>query len=503
MNIVCLASEATPYAKTGGLADVVGALPSALAKRGHTVWVFLPLYRQVGGIRKLLDSPGSLNPLVNSPVTMTLGGTLYEGAVLHHQRSDGVHFAFVDQPHFFDRAGIYQDGQVDYTDNFERFAFFCHATLQALADAKLAVDCFHIHDWQAALATIFLECDPTFGPSFRSSGRVLTIHNLAFQGIFPLTDLKTAHLPEWLAGAGGIEYYGQINLMKGAILFSDVVTTVSETYAGEIQAFPFGCGLEGVLQQRAGQLIGIVNGIDPDDWNPETDPALIHSYSADNWQLGKPERQARLRAEVGLRDHNAPLAGVVTRLTEQKGVDALINIVPWLMDHNVDVVVLGSGDKTYENNLRQLSDLYAGRFVGVLKHEEALARRIFSACDFFLMPSRFEPCGLAQLYAMRYGAIPIVRAVGGLKDTVCDVCPKNLAAGTATGFQFLAQTPIAFTQAISRALKCHADPLAWQALVDRAMRQDFSWLRRATHYESAYARAGQLARGRVSYGGRS
>lgn len=488
MRIVFAASEATPFAKTGGLGDVAGALPLALAKLKHHIDVFLPLYAGVSDRVTWLGKPVEVVAEVSRrPVP----GQVRKAAI----EEPNVRIFFLDQPEFFDRPGLYtaENGQ-DYSDNCARFTWFCRAIFSAIEAMQLKVDCLHAHDWQTALVPVLLAHDYRRWPSFAKVASIFTIHNLAFQGIFDHSQWRVTGLSDDLFSLRGLEFYGKFSLLKGGVLFADHVTTVSRTYAEEIKGREFGHGMEGVLQSRAGELTGIVNGIDYTLWNPATDVHLAANYDEHSWRQGKRQcktwLQQKLRLDVS---ETTPLVGFVGRLTEQKGLDLIERIGRQLLD-KVQLVVLGSGGRTYEEFLRELAREYPHRCAAVIGFDEELARQIYAGADMFLMPSRFEPCGLSQLYSLRYGTLPIVRAVGGLIDTVVDANPNNLRAGTATGFHFDQYTPTALLHCIDRALQAFEDHQVWGKMVNHAMTRDWSWEKSAREYSRLYERVLQLRR---------
>lgn len=482
MHVVFIASEMAPYAKTGGLGDVVGALPQALAELGHEVSVFIPLYASsrakvdwVGGSEEVV-APVAHRPVVGS-VRETSSATL------------NVRIFLLEQPEFFDRPGLYTSPQgSDYTDNCARFTWFCRAALNAIEVLDLPVDCIHVHDWQTGLVPVLLKDEYRYRPRFIDVHSFLTIHNLAFQGIYSRREWYVTGLRQELFSIDGLEYYGNFSLLKGGLVFADQITTVSQTYAEEIKGREFGHGMEGILQQRAADLTGIVNGIDYTSWDPATDRTLAANYDVSDWKRGKSLCKQWLQQRLGLEQSNLPIVGLVGRLTEQKGLDLLERIGPTLLEQELQLVVLGTGSKTYEDFLRGLSRRFSEKCAAVIGFDEELARQIYAGSDMFLMPSRFEPCGLSQLYSLRYGTIPIVRAVGGLVDTVTDANPRNLAAGIATGFQFLHYSPVALLSAVRRALDVFREPDAWDHMVRFAMAQDWSWVKSARQYSALYAK---------------
>lgn len=495
MHIVFASSEATPFAKTGGLGDVVGALPRALAERGHQCAVFVPLYncaRHAGLPLQATEFEVSV-PIGNETHT----GRLWKS---HLPRSAVVVF-LVEHARFFSRddpvegRGLYQyrlpGGKMrDYEDNFARFLFFSRAVLEALPQLSVWPDVLHCNDWQTGLIPVYLRemyahRDPRY-PAIRS---VFTIHNLAYQGIFWHWDMMLTGLDWKLFNWRQLEFYGKLNLMKAGIVFADQVSTVSATYAQEIQTPEHGCGLDDVLRYHRDKLIGIINGVDYESWNPETDPFLPVRYSVETVAEGKARCKTALQVRLGLPVRSqVPLIGMVTRLVEQKGLDLLAMASRQILEEDVQLVVLGTGDAIYHELLKRLVHQWPDRVAAVLRFDEPLAHQIEGGADMFLMPSRFEPAGLNQLYSLKYGTVPIVRKTGGLNDTVTDVTPQTLAAGTATGFVFRDYAASALVQTVRRAVQTYRDAPTWRRIQRTGMMQDWSWQRRAIEYEQMYAR---------------
>lgn len=497
LRVVYAASEVTGFAKTGGLADVAASLPQALAERGLECAVVMPLYRAVRATR---PTPTGLNFQI--PIgDRTVSGSLWRSTLPDSQ----VPIYFVEQPTYFERddpatgRGPYQfvqsDGRrVDYPDNCERFVFFSRAILEAISLLNLTPNVLHVNDWQTALAPVYLKeiyqkhAKEAVRTRYQPIRTLITIHNLAFQGVFWHYDMPLTGLSWDLFNYEQLEFHGHINFLKGGIVFSDLINTVSPTYAREIQTPYFGCGLQGVLARRADRLFGIVNGVDYRLWNPATDPALPAPYDVDRLD-GKAICKARLQRELEIKESpRTPLFGMVTRLTDQKGLDLLEEALPQLLRHDLQLAVLGEGDPKYHDMLKALRRRYPQKVGVALRLDEKLAHRIEAGADLFLMPSQFEPCGLTQLFSLRYGSLPLVRATGGLADTVVAATPETLAAGTATGFAFRAYTPQAFLETADRALAMYRnEPKSWQAMQQTAMRQDWSWSRSAAEYEKLYS----------------
>ena len=475
MKILHIASEVTPFAKTGGLADVVASLPVALQRLGHEVRIIMPFYRsvEVAGIGKRRG---------RKSVELPFCGVVKKA----WSRIVGLHKVpvyFIENGDYFDRETLYGEGAGEYPDNHERFAFFCRAALALCKRLDFRPDIIHCHDWQTALVPLLLRHDPRDDPFFRKAATIYTIHNLAYQGLFPHTSLEQMGLDESYFTIDRLEYYGAVNLMKGGILSADLVTTVSPAYCREILTPEQGCGLDGVLRQRERDLHGIINGIDIECWNPETDRNLPGTYSTISL-TGKKAAKKALRKELGLEQREAPLLGMVSRIVSQKGFDLIVELLPRFEAADLDMVVLGGGEEPY---LRALAA--AGERCGRIKlctggFNDPLAHRIYAGSDLFLMPSRYEPCGLGQLIALRYGAAPLVRKTGGLADTVTDAAQRG-----GVGFVFDEYTAEALWDALQRAMTLYATPEKWKKLVRRGMLVDVSWDAPARRYEELYRAA--------------
>lgn len=484
-RILFVASEAHPLIKTGGLGDVAGALPAALHALGQDVRLLLPAYRDVLQHVGDLEVAGSLLRQGTHSVRL-LSATL---------PGSDVPVWLVDSPPHFDRAGnpyVDENGR-DWPDNAERYAVFARAaTAVALDQAGLAWQptVVHCNDWQSGLVPALLSQTPA------RPATVFTVHNLAYQGLFPLAEYQRLDLPMALWSMDGLEFYGQASYMKAGLAYADMLSTVSPTYAREICTPEFGCGLDGLLRQRADRLRGILNGADYSEWDPARDPHLPHHYSANDLQ-GKAANKADLQRELGLpRGAAIPLVGFVGRLVEQKGIDLVLAILPELLHEHVQIVILGSGNKEFEQALAALATQYPRCLRVHIGFSEALAHRIEAGADLFLMPSRYEPCGLNQIYSLRFGTPPLVRATGGLADTVTDV---THGSDRATGFVFDQPTPAALLDTLLRALRLYrTDPRAWRRLIRNGMSRDYSWQQSAVAYldlyEEALHHAGALAR---------
>ena len=474
MNIAMIASEVTPLAKTGGLADVIGTLSLALERLGHQLCVIAPAYRSV------LQGNFSLHPSgVKLSVPFADGAVTAE--VLESTLGPGVCVYLIRADQYFDREFLYGPPAGDYADNVERFVFFSRAALELLRYKP--VDIVHCHDWQTAMAVVYLTTQPARYAEIARAKTVFTIHNLGFQGIFgaaafPLLDLDPSYFtPQFL------EFYGKVNFLKGALLLADKITTVSPSYAQEIMTPEQGFGLDGVLQRRAADLVGILNGVDYHQWNPWTDPYLAHHYGEHSLAVKQDCKQS-LQRGVGLPDQSdTPLIAMISRLTSQKGFDLIEAIFDTLMERDIQTVLLGTGEPRFEHFFRHAAERYSEKMAVEIGFNEPLAHQIEAGADLFLMPSRYEPCGLNQMYSLKYGTIPIVRAVGGLKDSVQDY---DASGQTGTGFVFAPYDKLAMLAAIDRGLALYRDESAWAALQRRAMAKDFSWDRSAKLYSHLY-----------------
>lgn len=479
MRITFAASECVPFSKTGGLADVVGALPKALAALGHEVTVFLPRYKQT----KLAQAQTVL-----SSITIPFDDRYRFCSVLDGGAHNGVKFYFIEYPQFFERDALYGTPAGDYPDNAERFSLYSRAVLEA---SKIlgAPDVFHCHDWQAALVPILLRSVYSSDPALRNVSTVFTIHNMGYQGVFPPETLPLLNLPWDLFTMDKLEFYGKANFLKGALVFSDLITTVSKKYSHEIQTAEYGFGLEGVLRQRASTVTGILNGVDYADWSPETDKFIAAKYSPEQLD-GKAACKKDLLAEFGIvnADPRLPVIGIVSRFAAQKGFDLIAQAADRLAREKMIVVALGAGDKEYEELFLRLHAQYPQKFAVKVAYDNAIAHKIEAGSDMFLMPSRYEPCGLNQMYSLKYGTVPIVRATGGLDDTIE---PFDSRSGKGTGFKFSEYTGEALLQTIRAALVAFEDKSAWQKLMRNGMSKDYSWNSSAKDYARLYERVRQ------------
>ncbi|HYH00637.1 MAG TPA: glycogen synthase GlgA [Terriglobales bacterium] len=481
MHIVFAASECVPYSKTGGLADVVGALPHALAQLGHEVSVYLPRYKQS-------RLPQQTATVLRS-VTVPFDDTYRFCSVLDAGKHSGVQFYFIDYPPFFDRDALYGTPLGDYPDNAERYALYCRAVLEASKILGVP-NVFHCHDWQSALVPILLRSVYESDPAFVRVPAVFTIHNIGYQGLFPPDTLPLLMLPWDLFTMTKLEFFGKVNFLKGALVFSDFVTTVSKRYSQEIQTAEYGFGLEGVLKSRAATVTGILNGVDYDEWSPESDKFIAANYSVADLS-GKAVNKKDLLATFGAEnvDPRLPVVGIVSRFAAQKGFDLISLVMDRLAREELVICALGTGDKEYEDMFRRLSKQFPGKILVKVAYDNVIAHKIEAGADMFLMPSRYEPCGLNQIYSLRYGTVPVVRATGGLDDTIENWDPKT---GKGTGFKFSEYSGEALYNTVRAALNAFKDQQAWRKIMLNGMAKDYSWGTSAREYVKVYERAMQI-----------
>jgi starch synthase len=473
VKVAFVASEGVPFSKTGGLADVVGALPKALAALGHEVEVILPRYR--------ITPPGASVAYAQS-LTLPLGIGYKFAAVQDAGRAHGVQTYLIDCPEYFDREGLYQVKGEDYPDNAQRFAAFSMAALEFLKHGAACPDIIHCHDWQTALVPIYLRNLYQDDPFFCRTGVMFTLHNLGYQGLFLPQVLPQISLPASLFTVDALEYYGMVNLLKGGIIFSDFITTVSRKYAEEIQTPEFGLGLEGVLYSRAHRLQGILNGVDYEEWDPATDQLLAAQYTPADLK-GKEACKRALLERMGVQTPvlQRPVIGIVSRFAPQKGFDLIAAVAEQLAALDLYVVALGTGDPMYEELFRTMAKKHPEKFLVKIAYDNALAHQIEAGSDMFLMPSRYEPCGLNQIYSLKYGAVPVVRATGGLDDTI-----EPFDGKSGTGFKFHEYSPQALLDTILAALEAYRTPDVWHQLVQNGMKKDYSWSTSARAYSQIY-----------------
>lgn len=474
LKILHVAAEVFPIVKTGGLADVVAALPPALAEQGHDVRLLLP------GLPAVLDAVQGARTIVDIGACF---GALRVRLLLARMPGTRLPVYVVDAPYLYRRGGSpYQDGRgEEWPDNLQRFALLGWVAAHLAADdadPQWAPQVVHAHDWHAAMACAYMA-----DHAATTAVSVFTVHNLAFQGLFPMHDWALLGVASRLMSPSGLEYHGQLSFMKAGLNFADRVTTVSPTYAREIATHEFGCGLDGVVRGRDGDVTGILNGIDDQVWNPATDPAIETRYDAERL-AGKQACRRALQVELGLRpDDSALLLTIVSRLTQQKGLDLVVAALPALVERGVQFAVQGTGEPALEAAFRIAQQAHPGRVHVHIGYDEARAHRLIAGADAIAVPSRFEPCGLTQMYGLRYGTLPIVRRTGGLADTV------NETDASANGFTFDAATPAAFERAVDRALALRLDPAAWTERVARAMGSELSWAGPARDYAALYRKA--------------
>ena len=465
MKVFFVASEALPYVKTGGLGDVTGSLPSALHRLGADVSLVLPFYATVQARNYPLER------VMTS--TLTMGGRTLPFTVLRHHQT-----LFIQQDEFFLRDGLYGTREGDYPDNWLRFAFFSRAALETII-ALGGADVIHVHDWQTALLPLYLH---VFHPDCHEK-TLLTIHNMAYQGIFSPEVLLDIGLPESVFTQDGLEYFGNVNYLKSGIVWADRINTVSPSYAREILTDTYGFGLQGILATRGDRLSGILNGVDYSYWDPSTDAALRHVYSATSL-MERGQNKNLLLQETGLDTiPDRALFVMVSRLVAQKGVDLVLSVFDEMMSLPITLIVLGTGDAELEAALEGKTASHRGRFALVKRFDEGLAHRMYAGSDYFLMPSRFEPCGLSQMIALRYGSVPVVRRTGGLKDTVQDIHSKT---GTGNGISFDDATPSEFLDAVRRAVRLYTDGDAFRRIQLTGMMYDYSWQSSAHDYMKLY-----------------
>ena len=455
IKVLFAASEVVPFAKTGGLADVSGSLPVALKKSGADIRVIMPKYATV-------KDPGDAGMLGKS-----------------------VKVYFVENDAFFRRAGLYGENGVDYKDNLSRFAYFCREVLERMKREDFRPDIIHCNDWQTALISAYLNTLYAYDPFFKDTRTLFTIHNLAYQGVFAQAEYPKLGLDWSLFSVNYFEFYKKVNLMKAGIVYSNAISTVSPTYAEEIKTEEFGYGLEGVIRARSDVLYGIMNGIDDEVWDPTNDALIFKRYSRETLD-DKYENKVRLEKELGLSAHkNIPLIGVISRLADQKGFDLLTVIIDELLAQDVHFVLLGTGDEKYHQQFARVAKRYPGKASIQLRFDAVLAQKIYAASDLFLIPSRYEPCGLGQMISFKYGTVPVVRLTGGLKDSVREFDP---ASGQGDGFTFQEYDARALLRAIQKGLSVYHHKDQWRDLVKKIMGYDFSWKRSAQEYLRLYAR---------------
>jgi starch synthase len=480
LRVLFVTSEAVPFAKTGGLADVAGALPKFLEGLGCEVKLIMPYYRMV---RK---SGLPIQP-VERPLEVTLGNETLQADLYQCELSGKNTVYFIGREEFFDREHLYGTPRGDYFDNAERFVFFSKAALAFCQSMNFSPDIIHHHEWQTGLIPALLQSLYSKNSLFSHSAVVFTIHNIAYQGLFRKEKLSLTGLPMEMYNPEGIEFWGKINFMKAGIVYADVINTVSQKYSKEIQTTEYGYGLEGILRKRSRDLYGILNGVDYQDWDPSHDPHLISSYSLQDFS-GKRACKKDLLKELGLPSslEDVPVLGVISRLADQKGFDLLADILEDLFNLDIGFVLLGTGEQKYHDLFTRIARKYPRKAGIRIAYDDRLAHKIEAGADLFLMPSKYEPCGLNQIYSLRYGTIPIVRATGGLDDTIVHYDPST---GKGNGFKFIHYDAKEFLRQIETAIHYFHQPEHWNRLLRNAMTADFSWARSAESYVELYRRA--------------
>jgi len=496
LRIVLAASEAVPFSKTGGLADVTTSLAKALDAQGHDVTIIVPDYRTV---RK--ENQDRLPTVADSGMRLAIamnGRQMTAGVNWTMLPDTGVRVLLVSQAFYFDRPHLYMEDGEGYTDNCERYCFFSRAVLEVCRQMVLRPDIIHSNDWQTGLVPALLHSQYAHLPGFENAASVMTLHNMAFQGRFWHIDMPLTGMDWRYFNMHHMEFWGDLNLLKTGICFADRITTVSPTYAKEICTPEFGEHLESVLNGRRRDLVGILNGIDTEEWNPAADHHLPATYTFDSVDDGKAVCKRHLQNRLGLPSKaDVPLFGMVSRMSDQKGFDLIAGAANRILDRDVQIAFLGTGDPRYEGHLQYLAAHNPDKVAVYIGFDEGLAHQVEAGSDAFLMPSRFEPCGLNQMYSLRYGTAPVVRAVGGLADSVVDTKKKTLKAGTATGFKFDDYTDGAFAETFERAVRTYHDRDVWRQLMKTGMSADWSWNRSANLYVDTYRRALERRHDRV------
>jgi starch synthase len=478
VRILLASSEVHPFSKTGGLADSVGAFGKALAKAGHEVAIVTPLHR---GVQERFPTMQHVDWRFDLP----LGPKRCNAELLMLEVSERQRVYFIKKPEHFDRPGLYSENGADYWDNGERFIFFSKCVTHLARHLVWKPEVLHVHDWHTGLVPLFVSHQRRSDKWDDAPKVCLTIHNLAYQGVFPKSAFALTNLPPSFFGQEGAEFYGQMNCLKAGIATADVITTVSPRYAREITTAEYGAGLDGLLRKRQGALVGILNGVDYDEWRTTNNPFLPASYSAEDLS-GKSSCKAALQAELDLAiDSRTPLFGVVTRLADQKGIDIMLGSLEEMLSTNMQFVLLGSGAPNYERAFKDLMGRFPEKVAARIGYNHSLAHRIEAACDFYLMPSRFEPCGLNQMYSLRYGTIPIVRRTGGLDDTVVDIVEHEQLAD---GIKFSEYSTHGLSKAIRKSLALFEDEQFLKSYRQNAMAANFSWDKSVKEYVRAYQR---------------
>ena len=475
MRVLFVASEGLPFSKTGGLADVVEALPRELVAQGHEVAVVLPRYRGTNPTAMVMPS-----------VTIPMGLTLRFPSVADGTLLDGVRYFFVDDPAYFDRDGLYGNARGDFSDNAERYTEFCRVAIE-IAKHVWPVDVIHCHDWQTAMLPVLLRTSYGDDPLVMDIPVVFTIHNMGYHGHFAREILERTGIPAILFNSAALEFYGNVNFLKGGLVYSDYLTTVSKKYAEEIRTPEYGYGLDGMARSRGDRLVGILNGVDYSSWSPDQDKLIAMKYSAEDMAGKQVCKQDLLQLFDLPQKHVArPVIGIVSRFADQKGFDLIAEKAHELMREDLSLVVLGTGDRRYEDLFRALASSYPDKVGVKIAYDNTIAHKIEAGADMFLMPSRYEPCGLNQIYSLKYGTVPIVRATGGLDDTIENF---DVEHGTGTGFKFTEYSGAALLWTVRQALHHHADERIWKRIQLNGMAKDFSWKSPAAEYAKLYEAA--------------
>ena len=475
MKVLIAASEVVPFAKTGGLADVAGTLVNELKKNGVDANVILPLY---GSIKQAANAFG-IKPL-NKEIAVPLGNDIETGRLWEGRTSEGAGVYLIENDKFYDRDGLYGTPEGDYSDNAPRFIFFSRGVIETVLALGLNVDIIHCNDWQTGLIPVYLKT--IYRNEFPKTAAIMTVHNLGYQGLFQKSDMPLTGLGWNMFHMEGLEFYGKLNLLKGGLLFADVITTVSKTYAKEIQTPEYGFGLENVLSKRSGALCGIINGINYSEWNSWEDTLIPARYSKKKLK-GKTDCKINLQKECGLLSGSSPLIGMVTRLSSQKGLDLVTEAAAGIVESGAQMAILGIGDEHFHKVLSDLQAKYSGSISLTIGFDDILAHKIYAGADIFLMPSLYEPCGLGQLIALRYGTIPAARRTGGLNDTITEY---DFSTGAGTGFLFDMYSSDDMLKAIRRAVEAFKNKKDWEQIQHNAMSQNFSWHKSAKEYAALY-----------------
>jgi starch synthase len=485
LKILFVSPEVVPFAKTGGLADVAGSLPKALKGLGCDVRLVMPLYRQVR------EAKFSLKKILGD-VEILLGSHYHPADIYQGELEEGLRVYFIEKDEFFDRSQLYGSHKGDYFDNDRRFVYLCQGTLSVARALGFQPHIIHCHDWQTGLIPACLHYQRINDPFFKDTATLFTIHNMAYQGSFFKEIVTMAGLPPDSFTPSGLEFWGRANLLKSGIVYSQIINTVSRKYSQEIQTPEYGYGLEGILGYRRDDLFGIINGVDYQEWNPETDPSIASRFSREDLR-GKPVCKKDLLDQFGLPADRVryPVLGVISRLADQKGFDLLAGIMERLLEEDLNVIILGTGEEKYHHLFTEWAGKKPQKVGLRLAFDNALAHKIEAGSDLFLMPSRYEPCGLNQIYSLKYGTIPIVRATGGLDDTIV---PYRTSTGKGTGFKFFPYETEAFWTTLMEALSVYKDKNQWTRLMQNAMAMDFSWENSAKEYIKLYHLARQRLR---------